>query len=285
MQLYVLLGIYAAVLGLIVGSYLNVVIYRVPRGISTVLPRSRCPGCGNPIRPADNVPVLSYLLLRGRCRTCGTPIHWRYPAIEAATGLLFVACFLRFGPTPDALAAAVFACVMVALAAIDVEHLLLPDRITLPGAALGIAIQPLLGYGQGWATLPGWLGGGRLAPWLSAVLGGVFGAAVGAGILLALYLGWLALRREEGMGLGDVKMLALVGAFLGWPGVLICLFFSSLAGAVTGIALMAVRGGDLKSKLPFGAFLALGGLIALLAGPEIAAWYGGLLVPPLPPSP
>lgn len=279
MSLLVFLALYATILGLIVGSYLNVVIYRLPRGISTVRPRSSCPGCGQPIRALDNVPVLSYLLLRGRCRNCGTPIHWRYPAIEAATGLLFLASYLRFGPSFAAFGGALFCCLMVALAGIDVEHFILPDRITLPFTAVGIALQ----YGLLWAQAPSWLLG--LIPWigpgdvrLAAVVGGAFGAALGAGILLAIWGSWLVVRKEEGMGLGDAKMLALIGAFLGWPGVLVCLFFSSLTGAVTGIALLRVSDAGFKTKLPFGAFLALGGLITLFAGPEIVAWYSGLLV-------
>lgn len=244
-----------------VGSYLNVVVYRLPRGISTVLPRSRCPGCGNPIRARDNLPVLSFLLLRGRCRNCGARIGWSYPLVEAATALLFVACLLRFGPTPGALAAALFCCLMLVLALIDARHLLLPDRITLPGIALGLAIQP-------------WL------PW-DGLRSAAVGALLGAGVLLAMWAGWYLLRREEGMGLGDVKMLALIGAFLGWRGVLVALFFAALTGAATGLALMWTGGtgmqDGLKTKLPFGSFLALGGLVALFAGHEIAGWYARML--------
>jgi leader peptidase (prepilin peptidase) / N-methyltransferase len=266
-QLSILLGIYAAVLGLIVGSYLNVVIHRVPRGISTVLPRSKCPGCGTPIRAADNVPVLSWVLLGGRCRVCQTRISWRYPAIEAATGLTFLACFLRFGISFEAPVAALFGSLLIALAAIDVEHFLLPDRITLPGIAAGILLQPLVP----WARL--WEG-----PW-GALAGGAVGALLGAGILLAVWWAWYLVRREEGMGLGDVKMLALIGAFLGWKGVLVSLFFAALSGSVLGLAAMGLGGAGLKSKLPFGAFLALGALVALFAGEWIVTWYAGLLVP------
>jgi leader peptidase (prepilin peptidase) / N-methyltransferase len=264
-QLQLLLGLYAAVLGLIAGSYLNVVIYRLPRGLSTVAPRSRCPGCDALILPYDNVPLLSFLLLRGRCRRCGTPISWRYPLIEATTGLLFIACFARFGATVEAVAAALFCCLMVALAAIDVEHLILPDRITWPGIAVGIALQP-------------WLGWARRGPTpLAALAGGVLGAAVGAGVLLAIWAAWYALRREEGMGLGDAKMLSLIGAFLGWRGALLALFLAALSGAVVGLALLARGRAGMRSKLPFGAFLALGGLVALFAGEAIVAGYASLL--------
>ncbi len=252
-----LLDVYAALLGLIAGSYLNVVIHRLPRGLSTVRPRPACPACGTPMGARDNLPVLSFLLLRGRCRSCGAPIAWRYPLVEAATAALCVACLERFGLSLAAVAAALFCCLMIALGLIDLEHYILPDRLTLPGIVVGLALQP-------------WLPWGGLRP-------AILGALLGAGLLLALYGAWYLLRREEGMGLGDVKMLALIGAFLGWQATLVTLFFASLLGAVTGLALMWRSGLGMRSKLPFGSFLALAGLVALFAGPEIAAWYGGLL--------
>ena len=256
-MLLLLIALYVAVVGLIVGSYLNVVVYRLPLGLSTVYPRSRCPGCGSLIRARDNVPVLSFLLLRGRCRTCATPISWRYPLVEATTGMLFVACLLRFGLTPATVTAVVFSCLMLVLALIDYDHMILPDRITLPGVAVGVASQ-------------------LVAP-LAGLWPAVIGAALGAGILLAVWGLWLLVRREEGMGLGDVKMLALVGAFLGWPGVLVTLFFGALSGSIVGIALMRRGSVDMRSKLPFGVFLALGGLVALFFGDALVAWYAGLL--------
>jgi leader peptidase (prepilin peptidase)/N-methyltransferase len=256
-QLQTLVALYAAVFGLIVGSYLNVVIYRLPLGISTVFPRSRCPACGAPIRPWDNLPVVSWLLLGGRCRACRARISWRYPAVEAATSLFFAASFLRFGWSIATPVAVLFGCVMIVLAMIDFDHMILPDRITLPGIAVGLALQPWLPWG-----------GLRQA---------LIGAALGAGILLAVWGGWYLIRREEGMGLGDVKMLALIGAFLGWKGVLVALFFGTLLGAITGLALMRWGPLDMRSKLPFGTFLALGGLIALFFGPAISDYYAGLL--------
>jgi leader peptidase (prepilin peptidase)/N-methyltransferase len=255
--LQLLIALYVAILGLIVGSYLNVVIYRLPLGLSTVYPRSRCPGCGSLIRARDNVPVLSFLLLRGRCRNCGTAISWRYPLVEAATGGLFVACLLCFGLAPQAVVAMVFACLMLVLALIDYDHMLLPDRITLSGIVVGLATQivaPLAGLGPA-----------------------VLGALLGAGILLAVWGLWWVVRREEGMGLGDVKMLALVGAFLGWQGVLVALFFGALSGSVIGLALMRRGSVGLRSKLPFGVFLAVGGVVALFFGDALVAWYAGLL--------
>jgi leader peptidase (prepilin peptidase)/N-methyltransferase len=255
--LRILLDVYAALFGLIVGSYLNVVIHRLPRGISTVLPRSRCPSCDAPIRARDNLPVLSWLLLRGRCRSCGALIAWRYPLVEAMTAALFVGAMERFGPSFEAAVAALFGSLLVALALIDVEHYILPDRLTLPGIAAGLALQP-------------WLDWGGLVPAL-------VGAALGAGILLALWGGWYLLRGEEGMGLGDVKMLAMVGAFLGWKGVLVTLFFASLAGALVGLGLIAARRGGMKTRLPFGTFLAAGAVVALFWGPALAEAYLRLL--------
>lgn len=248
-------AIYAAGVGLIVGSYLNVLIHRLPRGESTVLPRSRCPACGQAIRPWDNVPVLSYLLLGGRCRGCRARISWRYPLVELATGVLFLASLLVFGPTISAAAAAVFCALSLALALIDVEHFLLPDKLTLPGIVLGLAFSSFVS----WTNLRDSL----------------LGAGVGAGVLLALYWGWLWLRREEGMGLGDVKMIALQGAFLGWKGMLLTLLLGALSGSVVGLALLRRQSEGLKTRLPFGTFLALGGLAALFVGRPIIAWYAG----------
>ena len=253
-----LLDLYAALLGLVTGSYLNVVVHRLPRRTSTVLPRSRCPQCGAPIRPLDNVPVVSWLALRGRCRDCGRPISPRYPLVEAGTAVLFVLSAERFGLSLATLAAFVLCALLVALAAIDVEHLLLPDRLTLPGIVLGVALQPV----TGWAGA-GWRG----------VLGGLLGAALGAAVLLAAYGLWWLLRREEGLGLGDVKMLAMLGAFLGWQGVVVSLFVGAAAGALFGLAAIALGRAGMRSKVPFGAFLALGGLVALFAGPELVRLY------------
>ncbi|MFQ5348990.1 MAG: prepilin peptidase [Thermoanaerobaculia bacterium] len=257
MSAALMLDVYAALVGLVTGSYLNVVIHRLPRGESTVTPRSRCPYCGGGIRALDNLPVLSYLVLRGRCRRCGAPISWRYPAFEAATALLFVGIAERFGLSFEALVALVFGCLLLVLAAIDFDHFLLPDRLTLPGIAVGLAVQP----------------------WLprTSFLDAVLGVTVGAGLLILLINFWYWLRQEEGMGLGDVNMLAMVGAFLGWQGALVTFAVATVAGAVSGLALMV--GGRLKFKgrLPFGLFLALGALVALFFGERLVAVYAGLL--------
>ena len=252
-----MLDVYAALLGLVTGSYLNVVIHRLPRSESTVLPRSRCPWCGGGIRARDNLPVLSYLLLKGRCRRCGAPISWRYPAFELLTAALFVAVVERFGLTPEALVSLVFGCLLLVLAAIDYDHFLLPDKLTLPGILVGLAAQP-------WLPRTGFL---------DAVLG----IAIGAGLLILLINFWFWLRGEEGMGMGDVNMLAMVGAFLGWQGVLVTFALATVVGAIGGLALLATGRLVLKGRLPFGLFLAVGALASLFFGDRILAAYSGLL--------
>jgi leader peptidase (prepilin peptidase)/N-methyltransferase len=257
LSLRILLDLYAAAVGLVVGSFLNVVIHRLPRRQSTVLPRSRCPSCGAAISARDNIPLLSFLVLRGRCRHCRAAIGWHYPFVEALTALLFVACLERFGLGWHALVAAAFASLLVALAGIDLEHFLLPDVLTLPGLAAGLAIAA-------WSP---WL------PWQDAALG----ALLGGGVLYLLSTGWYLLRGEEGLGLGDVKMLAMIGAFLGWEGVLVTLLLGSSSGAVMGLALIAGGRLGLKSQLPFGVFLAAGALVALFVGPQMVSAYARLL--------
>ena len=238
MTLSTLSFVYAALVGLVVGSYLNVLIHRLPLGRSTVLPRSACPWCGGPIKARDNIPLLSYLILGGRCRSCSAPISWRYPLVEAFTGLVFALCLWHYGATSDALVAAVFASLMIVLAGIDRDHFLLPDKITLPGILAGLALQP-------WFRGP---------TFVEAILG----VLVGAGLLILLINFWYWIRGEEGMGLGDVNMLAMVGAFLGWKGVLVTLVVAT------------------STKLPFGVFLALGALVTLFAGDWLLALYAGL---------
>lgn len=256
MTIHTLLALYFAALGLLVGSYLNVVIYRLPRRISTVLPRSRCPRCLFPIRPWDNIPLVSYLLLRGRCRHCGMRIALRYPLIEALTGVCFLMCYLRFGITFEGLVAAGFCASMVVLAMIDLEHYLLPDVVTLPGIVLGLALQPWLSW-----TTP------RAA---------LLGALLGAGLLYAVAWGWYLIRGVWGMGMGDVKMLAMIGAFLGWGGVLVTLFLSSLGGSLVGGALLLQGRLKMQSKLPFGVFLGFAALGVLFFGRQLLTEYLGV---------
>jgi leader peptidase (prepilin peptidase)/N-methyltransferase len=250
-------ALWAGLVGLVVGSFLNVVIHRLPRRVSIIRPRSRCPYCGGEIRAGDNVPVVSWLALGGRCRRCAAPISARYPLVEVLSATLFAACAATFGIGGRGLASAAFCCLLVVLAAIDLEHFLLPDRLTLPGVALGLALQS----------------------WLpeTTLLDAVVGALAGAGALILLINVWFWLRDEESMGLGDVNMLAMIGAFLGWQGVATTLLFASLSGALVGLGLVAARRLTLKGKLPFGFFLALGGIVSLFAGPALARWYASWL--------
>lgn len=230
--------LYVALVGLVVGSYLNVVIHRLPREVSTVLPRSCCPSCGALIRARDNVPLLSFLLLRGRCRQCRAPISWRYPAIELLTAVCFVACLVRFGVSLAGLAGLIFCGLLIALAAIDAEHRLLPDVLTLPGIAIGLALQP-------------WLPWSSLVP---AALGAVLG---GVALITGSWI-WERLRRRPGLGWGDAKMLAMIGAFLGPKGMLVALLFAAMTAAIVGIVGLLARRMTLETRLPFGVFLALG---------------------------
>lgn len=246
-----------AALGLAMGSFLNVVIHRLPRRESLVSPGSRCPSCGYQLRAIDNIPVLSYVMLGGRCRHCRTRISVRYPVVELVTAALFVVHYAVFGWTPLLAVRCLFAAAMVALFVIDLEHRLLPDAITLPGILAGLLASVFLPPGFPAAAIGMLAGGGVL--WL-------------IGELYYRYSG------EEGMGGGDVKMLAMIGAFLGWQGVLVTLLVASLLGSVIGTALMLARGGDRRLAIPFGPFLSLGALITLLWGDRIVAWYMNTLV-------
>lgn len=259
MALRLLLDLYVALVGLVVGSYLNVVIHRLPRRESTVLPRSRCPHCGAKIRAWDNVPLISFLLLRGRCRSCRGPISWRYPLVEATTSALFVLSVERFEVGSECLVAMGFGSLLIVLAGIDYEHYLLPDVLTLPGLGAGLLL----------AVTTDWIA------WPDAALG----AAIGGGASWLLAEGWYRLRGEEGLGLGDVKMLAVLGAFLGWEGLIVTLFLASLAGTLVGVGAMIRGRMGLKSRLPFGVFLAGSGLLALFLGPAMARAYRSLLLP------
>ena len=242
-------------LGLAIGSFLNVVIHRLPRGESLVSPGSRCPSCGYALRPLDNVPVLSYVALRGRCRACGVRIPPRYPVVELATAALFVLHYLVFGWTPLLAVRLLFAAAMVALFAIDLEHQLLPDAITLPGIVLGLLASLFLPPGLRDALI---------------------GLLVGGGVLWLIGEAYYRYSGEEGMGGGDVKMLAMIGAFLGWELVIVTLVFSSIAGSLIGVLLILTKRGGLKYALPYGTFLAIAGVVASLYGAGIVDWYMGL---------
>jgi leader peptidase (prepilin peptidase) / N-methyltransferase len=239
--------------GLMVGSFLNVCIARIPAGQSVVSPASRCPSCRVPIRWFDNIPVLSYVLLGGRCRSCRAPIGWRYPLVELVTAGAFVLQGVITGPDPVLLTnRLVLTALLIVLFGTDFDTQRLPNVLTIPGIALGIAFSVL--------GPPG-------------VFESAAGAALGGGILLAVRWGWKRATGVDGMGLGDVKMLAMIGAFLGWRHVWIVLFFASLAGAVVGVLLTLVQKRSLQSRLPFGTFLALAAYASSLFGERLLDWY------------
>jgi leader peptidase (prepilin peptidase) / N-methyltransferase len=250
-----------ALAGLAIGSFLNVVIHRLPRGASVVSPGSQCTTCGYVLRAADNIPVLSYAVLGGKCRKCRAPISLRYPIVEIVTALVFVLHYFVFGWTELLAIRAVFAAAMIALFAIDLEHHLLPDRITLPGIVAGLAASLFFPPGLRDALIGVCAGGGVL--WL-------------IGEAYFQYSKWRTGEGEEGMGGGDVKMLAMIGAFLGWELVLLTLVLSSIAGAVIGMTVIAAKRGGLKYALPYGTFLALAALAASLYGRQIIDWYTSL---------
>ena len=267
--------------GLVLGSFLNVCIYRMPLGRSIVWPGSSCPACGDPILWHRNVPVLSWILLRGRCAACRAPISWRYPFVEALTGLLLLGLWRLFGPDVSFAIAGPFALAMIVLFFTDLDHQLLPDKITLGGLAAGLAVawfNPFLdGLGTG-ADLE-WLYPFPMGPGWSRVWGAVGGAALGAGLLWGFGALYGALRKVEAMGMGDVKMMAMVGAFTGPWGVALTIFGGSLVGALVGLALIPLRGRTLRDALPFGCFLAPAALAVLLAGRRMAEFYLGLVIP------
>jgi leader peptidase (prepilin peptidase)/N-methyltransferase len=243
---------FAAAFGLVIGSFLNVCIHRLPRGESVVSPPSRCPACGRPVRWFDNVPVVSWLLLRGRCRACGAPISAVYPLVEALTGALFAAQVWLVGLDDPALLAArlVFGCSMILLFFTDLQQRILPDVVTLPGVAIGFLFSLI--------QQPGWV---------DSLLGVLLG---GGGLYVTGEL-YYRLRGEEGLGGGDVKMVAMIGAFLGWRLMLVTLMLSSVLGSIIGLACIPLLGK--KYLWPFGSFLALGALVAAAAGDRILAWY------------
>jgi leader peptidase (prepilin peptidase)/N-methyltransferase len=264
-----------AAVGAIVGSFLNVVIHRVPLEESIVFPHSRCPSCGTAIRPYDNVPIVSWLVLRGRCRGCRAPISARYPAVEALTAILFALTFwLRSGVSWSLPFDLAFVAAIIALVFIDAEHMILPDAITYPGIAFAFVARLLVPnlYGVGFLC-----GADSCPPtWLLSLIGAFAGALFGGGFLWLTGWLWKRLRGVEAMGLGDVKMMFMVGAYLGFPLTVLTLFIGVLSGSFAGVALMARRGErDMQLLLPFGIFLGIGALISLLFGTPLVEWYVG----------
>lgn len=248
----------AAAIGAAIGSFLNVCIYRLPRERSIVWPASACESCGRPLAWFENVPVLSFLVLGGRCRTCRAPLSFRHPVVEVVTALMFAAGAWHYGPSLLLVARLIFGCALIVLFAIDLEHHLLPNVITLPGIVVGLAFSLV--------TEPGWLAS-------------LLGVVMGGGSLWLIAEAYYRLRHEEGLGMGDVKMLAMIGAFVGWQLTLVTLMMASIAGSVVGVGLIATGRGGMKYALPFGTFLAMGAALAVTWGPGVLDWYLGLWEP------
>jgi leader peptidase (prepilin peptidase)/N-methyltransferase len=262
-----------AVIGAIIGSFLNVVIHRIPREESIAFPASHCPSCGTAIRPYDNIPVVSWAMLRGRCRSCRAPISARYPAVELLTAVLFALTYvLHSGFTLSLPFDLAFVAALVALVFIDAEHMILPNVITYPGLGVAVVARVVVPnlYGVGiFANAHG-----DVPTWLFSLVGAVLGALVGGGFLWLVGWLWERVRGVEAMGLGDVKMMFMVGAFLGWPLTLLTIFVGVLTGSVAGVAVMLGRKErDMQMMLPFGIFLGVGSLVSLFFGTAIIDWY------------
>jgi leader peptidase (prepilin peptidase) / N-methyltransferase len=275
----ILFGIFAFLFGLIIGSFLNVCILRIPSGKSIVMPASACPKCGDPIRPYDNIPVLSYLILRGKCRKCKTPISPMYPLVEFLTGLLFLACYAVFGLTIEALKWAIFSAVMIVLVFTDLRERLLPDVVNYTGLALGLALSFFTKPTDGSAL---WLANHIFefpppAPVLSFA-DALIGTALGSGLLWLVSEAYFRLRGREGMGLGDVKMMLMAGAFLGVKRTLLTILVGSVLGSVLGLAVILARRRDADYELPFGTFLGMAALLVVFFGTPVVNWYQSLLM-------
>jgi leader peptidase (prepilin peptidase) / N-methyltransferase len=244
----------AVLFGAVIGSFLNVCIYRLPRGESLVWPGSRCTSCGRALSWFDNLPILSWVVLGGRCRTCRAPVSAMYPIVEAVTALAFLGGYLLYGVTLLGVVRVLFACALIVLFVTDLQHKILPNSITLPGIVIGFICSFFLP--------PGWFDS-------------LIGILVGGGVLFAIAEGYYRIRGEEGLGMGDVKLLAMIGAFLGWKLVLLTLMLASLSGSIMGVALIVSRRGDMKYALPFGTFLAIGAVVSAAWGTPIVDWYFG----------
>jgi leader peptidase (prepilin peptidase) / N-methyltransferase len=246
--------VFASLFGLALGSFLNVCIYRIPLRQSIVYPPSSCPHCGERIRPYDNLPLISYLLLLGRCRHCRHPISLQYPLVEATTGILSLALFLKLGASLEYLFFLLFGAALIAIAFIDLHHKIIPDILSLSGIVVGFAFSLVPSSPLSW-------------------MDSVIGIIAGGGFLLLVGVAFEKITGREGMGMGDVKMLAMIGAWTGWKSLLFVILLSSLAGSLLGGILLVLSRKGARAKIPFGPFLSLGTLLYLFFGNELVQWY------------
>jgi len=243
------------VLGLIVGSFSNVCIYRVPRNESVIYPGSHCPKCHSNISPIDNIPLLSYILLKGRCRNCRSKISIQYPVVEFLTGLIYLIIYLIYGLSIQSLVYLILSSALIIIAFIDLNEQIVPDVISLPGIGVGLILS-------------------FFVPYISFI-NSALGVVVGGGIILIIALVGSMIFKKEAMGGGDVKLAAMIGAFLGWRYTIISLFLGFFLGALTGIILIMAKIKKREDAIPFGPFIALGSIITLLWGEKILLWYLG----------
>jgi leader peptidase (prepilin peptidase)/N-methyltransferase len=249
-----LLNCFAFIFGAVIGSFLNVCIFRLPAETSIVKPRSQCPYCKHPIRNCDNIPLVSFIILRGKCRDCGGKISWRYPLVELITAALALLLFLKFGLTLKFLIFFIFTSVLIVITFIDLDHQIIPDIITLPGIPIFFLAAIFL----------------VKIPWLEALLG----LLIGGGVLFTIALIYEFISKREGMGGGDIKLLAMIGGFLGWKSLMFVLLFSSFSGVIVGITAMIIKKQDMKYAVPFGPFLSA----AAVAYPFLGDAFMRLLV-------
>jgi len=244
------------VFGLFIGSFLNVCIYRIPRDLSIVWPGSKCPKCETPIKAYDNIPVISWLVLGGKCRKCGARISARYPVVEALTAVFALSFFVKFGLTPEFFIYYALACALIVVTYIDLDFQIIPDRISLGGIIVGLVC----------------------VNWLPVTYkDAIIGMFLGGGMLLAVIYGYYFITKKMGMGIGDVKLLAMIGVFIGWQGVLFTIFTASLIGSVIGVTWVLINRKDMKAAIPFGPFISIGALIYILWGTPVISWYFGFL--------
>jgi leader peptidase (prepilin peptidase)/N-methyltransferase len=262
------------VFGLIVGSFLNVCIVRLPRGGSIVRPPSHCPRCQSGIRFYDNIPLISFFLLRGKCRNCGEPISWRYPLVELTNALLYVGIVSEFWLGGEAFMMMVLCSSLIVITVIDYDHMIIPDKITLPGMLVGLTLAPFFISPLGdplpfnlEAFIP------HAGPYLTGFLNSLIGLILGGGLLLSIGWAWERLRHIEAMGGGDVKLMGMVGSFLGWKGALLTIMLGALTGSVIGLSLIVLKRHKMEKLIPFGPFLAAGALASAFYGPDIVLWY------------
>jgi leader peptidase (prepilin peptidase)/N-methyltransferase len=268
--------IYYGLLGLIIGSFLNVCIYRIPLGKSIVFPGSGCPKCNTPIRPYDNIPVLSFLILRGKCRSCGNPISPQYPLVELLSGIAFFCCALRWQFHSPTFVNSLFLSVVIILIFTDYHHQILPNKLTIPGAIAGLLLSPFqtpeVFTDPLSMRVAEWLGINDFSP-IFHPIASLLSAIIGGGILFLVAFVYEKLRKRQGMGMGDVKMMAMVGAFLGWRLALLSIFAGSLIGTILAVFLVLFRNMNLQTKLAFGVFLGIGSTFSLFYGLPFLHWY------------